>query len=266
MKKNLRIILTLFLLFAAISCEQSIDYDLQYSPRIVVDAMLVAGKKLDSVLIYKTLPPLDDFTYEKAKITDAELIITSGSGEKYAGKYVSGVLYKLDKPLVPQSGEKYFLSVLWNGLHCSAETTIPDSAIINDFNLISGGEGSYQLQAVVIPNKYDCLYRSYYSDYGYNYYFDTKTLQDTAQNGLLYLTYYFIQSNISDSTGWREKLKGSSASVLTYDIQYLDYYLTRYDGELKNSFFSNQGKNVKWNVKGDGIGLFISYTISTKTL
>jgi hypothetical protein len=48
------------------------------------------------------------------------------------------------------------------------------------------------------------------------------------------------------------------ATVTAFDKAYYDYTLTRSRGQqASNLFGGTNGENVIWNVKGDGIGLFI---------
>ena len=51
---------------------------------------------------------------------------------------------------------------------------------------------------------------------------------------------------------------GLSSIILTkYDLPYFDYYVTRREGDMNDDVFAISGNNIAWNIKGDGIGLFI---------
>jgi hypothetical protein len=57
------------------------------------------------------------------------------------------------------------------------------------------------------------------------------------------------------------------ASVTAFDKAYYTYALTRSRGQqASNLFGGTNGENVVWNIKGDGIGLFIGVATAQRVV
>jgi hypothetical protein len=57
------------------------------------------------------------------------------------------------------------------------------------------------------------------------------------------------------------------AVVYTLDVDYWDYYFTAvHNANNIGGFVQPSGRNVRWNVQGDGIGLFVGVAISRTSL
>jgi predicted amino acid-binding ACT domain protein len=48
-----------------------------------------------------------------------------------------------------------------------------------------------------------------------------------------------------------------TARVYIFDHQFLDFYSTQNLNQVSDAIFGQTGSQVKWNIKGDGIGMFI---------
>ena len=67
----------------------------------------------------------------------------------------------------------------------------------------------------------------------------------------------FPFQDISDTLQTINKAKQYTYFVVAFDHSLWDYKVTRWAGSSGGDFFGSSGANVKWNIDGDGIGLFI---------
>ncbi|RPI71382.1 MAG: hypothetical protein EHM47_10325 [Ignavibacteriales bacterium] len=74
-------------------------------------------------------------------------------------------------------------------------------------------------------------------------------------NEQIYLTTDEIPSNLlSSRTG------NLGIRIYVYDNAFYDYFSTQGSGQTPDAIFGQSGSNVKWNITGDGIGMFIGRT------
>ncbi|TAE30916.1 MAG: DUF4249 family protein [Candidatus Kapaibacterium sp.] len=125
------------------SCGPSevIGLDVPHDERLVINGFLEEGVAVKNIMVIKTLDITDTSTMRRARITDAEVSITS-DGQTYplslqpgelvfGGRVPAGVnlaeqpTYYQAAQLVPQAGKTYTLSVRYQGKTATATTAVP---------------------------------------------------------------------------------------------------------------------------------------------
>jgi len=273
-RSSFLLILTCLLILS--SCEETVDNpELPYEEQLVITAVLEAGKEVTDIVITRTLPPLEEYDFEKAAVLDAEAVIKSGSEEYQLISIGQGSYYAKD--LIPEIGEQYKLEVRWKNLRASASTKIPDTISIEAFTIekekneddYGWEEWMYIVKAVFRP-KSTSVYTAYSYNTGYfikeytNYAYRT---EDTLKNGMISLPVYqrYFDGGIIDTNKIRNDLKNYSCSVESYDKPFYNYFLTRYKGNSDDNIFGTSGINIRGNING-GIGLFIGMASTTKKI
>ncbi|TAE25795.1 MAG: DUF4249 family protein [Candidatus Kapaibacterium sp.] len=257
--------------------------DLPYDERVVIRAILMVGEPMNEIQISRTLPPLDTFSYRKIFIENAKASITVDGQvlplELYTrnttGTAIVRSLYRVPN-MRTQPGKLYTLNVEWQSpttgrtLRASAETRTPSAPLVDSARVIAAFRTNTTTMRV------DTIFASEA--------FVQARAQESMRVGTLLLSggqvvssrgygdASFIQSSASvslRSNDWTLPRELSTATVQllsgflqsrvvveTYDTDYNKYFQTR-NRSGQPSPLNPGGPNIDWNVKGDGIGMFI---------
>lgn len=266
------------------SCEENVTgVQLPYKEQLVIRAILQDSALLSNVRIERTLPPLEEYSVEKALVTNA--IVTVNDGEKdYVLSYSDGYYNCYD--LTIKAGKTYKMTAKWKNKTAYAETTVPlppkfdgfgfDIVQIEDYWEAYTSVRFYTyVQAEEISEK-SVYWGGVVDWYGrVNYYngsYDGKEIiklysdRDNSGKIKVYLNELSYSNNRTDTTELMEIFNQYEAVVTAYDQDFYKYYLTRWNGESSEGIFGTAGNNVEWNVKGDGIGMFIGRSETRKKL
>ncbi|MDP4199420.1 MAG: hypothetical protein Q8922_09830 [Bacteroidota bacterium] len=260
-------------------CEQVVPADgLPYVDQIVIKGILVAGEPIDSISITHTLPLNVTYTPTAAAIPDA-IVMIMVDGKEIPLSYLGQGDFGDPMNDTVQAGKTYSIDVRWNGLHATASTLVPSSLTIQDamilppqfdtqYFLINGytpdtfvsvsatasvsiDSKTNEVYRVIADSVWnDSSYHSSSSDY-YRSYQDYTLPNDTSSERLISLTYSFYLSRM-DTNGFAAKL-----TIAGYDRAYYDFLRTYEHYDNGGDIFGSSGTNPKWNVSGDGIGIFI---------
>lgn len=255
--------------------------ELPYEEKIVIRGLLDAGQLISDIQISRTIPALDEFSYEKIFIGDAKATIT-----------VDGQVYPMElqprtslSPSVPYrslyrapnmravNGKTYRLEVRWKNLIAQAQTFVPLPPQVDSVNALAS--------IVRIPNGATAVLDTVFESIAFlrsrpnEVYRIGTTLHDVASGRLFssrgFGDAFFFPSALRAtllSNTWR--LTTATVQILTnqmqtrvaieaYDGSYYQYYQTRSrSGQI--GLFSPGGPNTDWNVTGDGIGEFVGMT------
>ncbi len=258
--------------------------DLPYDERIVIRAILMVGEPMNEIQISRTLPPLDTFAYRKIFIENAKASITVDGQvlplELYTrnttGTAIVRSLYRVPN-MRTQPGKLYTLNVEWQSpvtgrtLRASAETRTPSAPLVDSARVIAA------FRTNSVTQRTDTIFVSEA--------FVQARAQESMRVGTLLLNgagiavssrgygdASFIQTSASislRSNNWELPRELSTATVQvlngflqsrviieTYDTDYNKYFQTR-NRSGQPSPLNPGGPNIDWNVKGDGIGMFI---------
>jgi hypothetical protein len=243
------------------SCEQPVEQeDFPYEVKLVINGLLEPDKIINNIYIGRTLPVGVDFVKAFADLSDATGAIIDDS-VFYPLRHISNGLYTTDS-LTAVSGKKYLLIANWGDKTISAETTIP---FMGDIKTIFLNNSARTVESDVVP----------YGNYSYgatwvilgtagNVTTESNTFGNVV-NGKEGVSSKIISqeipaalfNNSSDRLGIR---------IYVYDRQFYNYYLTSGQDKLDDNSFGNLSGKISWNIKGDGIGMFIGRKDSVKAL
>jgi hypothetical protein len=179
----------------------------------------------------------------------------------YPLSYTHNGLYKNDTLQIIR-GEKYTLLAAWQNLSINAETTIPIPGNISLFTLQSQGSDTgkaYFLQSKVYPIANEVYAATWVLLY-LNGIVGSESqvfgsVAGSNQSGYTNCITANIPSNLINFTNSR--LVGR---MYVYDHPFLDFYNSQNLNQVSDAIFGQTGSQVKWNIKGDGIGMFIGRT------
>ena len=259
----------LLILFASIffvACEEEVkNPNLLYEQKLVVSAFLFPNETLKGISVSMTHPPLEDLYLVQDKdlfIKNANVTITT-QGKSYVCSFNENDYSYYCNDLYLLEGKTYHLVVKYKNMTATATTIIPTFNVDSIYYKINEKkEGIYTYYTGYIYAKINSTYpMGYYTqhleEYG-NYYtiretmahYNPKSNSNTDLFLKIYST-YSINSLLSDINNW-------SDTIFVCDEQMYRYYVTKNDSDNWNLFAEN-GTNPVWNIKGDGIGLFIGY-------
>jgi hypothetical protein len=269
-------ILSLLAFIAITGCEEAIDPDNPFVERLVVNSTLTAGDTSIRVSFSKTLPLDRPAVREQGWLDDLSAVIVSG---RDAGTVRLPLRYSGDSGIYVATGfgslipGYYRLEAEWHGLRVVAETTVPRPVPIEEARIISrpdpyGREDSSRTFDVRFRPLDDNVYRLSYrrKDIGGR---DGITIpghgmiarrKDTSEAGEIVLAY---DAYLYDPV---EQIEESEAVLHTIDAPYYDFFQTYYLRDEGDGPFSTGSDLTRWNVQGDGIGMFIGQAISTKRI
>jgi len=313
------------------SCGPSevIGLDVPHDERLVINGFLEEGVAVKNIMLIKTLDITDTSNMRKARITDAEVSITSDGQTfplslqpdnlAFGGRVPDGVnlaeqpTYYQAPQLVPQAGKTYTLSVRYQGKTATATTVIPAKPSIIPMS------SSFSTK----PDSVIYFFGGGVGTVSKSILKGDVSVQFGAQNGAFIGTIEPTQVNtgILDSTGrmitvsissqqqiitapiaenialansitrmklsfwfWlpsrytefpkeRELLAKAAPRVklqiAAFDTPYQRYLQTQTRGSTADAgILGPSGLNPAWNIKGNGIGLFIgrSGTVSLELI
>ncbi len=273
------------------------DASLPYSEKIVISGVLTAGDSLKNIHLSRTVVPLDTFSTEKVYVGDAIASITvdgksyplelqkSPDIDSIALQYgLLRSLYHVPN-LVVEAGKRYALRVEWHGKVATAETFVPEPIEILSARLVpkevvetviymSGGLSQTRttyasVEVTLRPRANETFGIAAYEIYryeilpsGFRYRFgqnvpDVAVLGTSVQNGGLLLQ---TQTNYGYPLYQTYRLYVGCSS---FDAAAQSYFRSqRADmpfgtGTLPSILYGEPGRNPEWNIRGDGIGLFV---------
>jgi hypothetical protein len=276
----MRVLLAIFCLaLIAVGCENIVPADdLPYVDHIVIEGYLYAGEPIDSVAITHTLPLSNEYDKEAAALKTA-VVVVSVDGRSIPLAYARNGIFKDPNREVIQSGKEYSIDVRWNGLHAWASTHIPvppsivsqavnnigfDTSIYRtyygglDTSITFGGVlkmGIRPVSGVAFGVMNDSITSvdgsTFYGSrnyYGYDYSMLHRGDQQDSVGVISLAQDIYLSPFVNQYRAY--------VLIGAIDEAYYDF-LRMYRNYDDNSVFGTAGTNPKWNVKGDGIGLFI---------
>lgn len=258
-----------------VSCEETVtNVELPYAEQLVINCIMDSGNLVDSVLITRTLPPLERYDINKALVKDAKVVISDGT-KNYELFFENGFYHSHN--LIAESGKTYSLKVEWKGKIASATTFVPYPIEIPEIKWevkeSSDNLGNwYEVTPYVLlkpsPN---VVYNSGYilesQHGGYPTFFNIARETDLDANGfckIIFINGYYFET--SDISKIKEQFKNYVCVLHSYDAQFYPFFITRYNGQSGDEIFGGNSNNIQWNIKGDGIGLFLGRATTYKRI
>jgi hypothetical protein len=260
-----KFILALGIITAAIllqNCDdQIVENDLGYNEKAVVRGLLEAGKPV-KVYLGKTYPPNTTFTKEDGYLTDAEAFIIN-RGNQHPLEYQGEGIYSAGDEVVAVNGQEYELNFIWKGDTIKSKTHVPFSTTFQQARLIKefdpDSNVTYHLEGFLVPRE-NAVYGATWMVIDQE---DTLTIesevipnilreQDQNLDGLLLLRTENIPEELVEN--YRNSL---FIRVHAFDEVFYNYFITQDANNASTNIFSQSGINLRWNVEGNAIGLFL---------
>lgn len=285
------------LCWGVIGCETTVtDASLPYSEKLVISGIITAGDSIKNIQISHTVAPLDTYSLEKVFIKDAVgSVMVDGKSYPIQFQGLEDVdtlyiqnglvrsLYRVPN-LVAEAGKRYALRVEWRGKIATAETFVPEALSIVSSRIVPrevaeviiGSGGLYQTRTtyasveVTVHARANETFGIATADYFQylalpdvlRYRFgssipDAAVLGASSSNGTVVLQYplslgypvfqgYVIYAGCSSF----------DAAVHSYFL-YRNSYSPFGSGTLTGILNGEPSRNPTWNIRGDGIGMFI---------
>lgn len=265
MKKFLNVILVGIYFFLLTGCEEVIlESEFVFEEKLVVRGILDAGFSLENIYVGKTLPVFAEYGDSYTHLTDAVVILRSGSTVVNLRHFRDGI-YRAPEVTI-QEGATYELIVYWNSLTANAIIAVPNAgspgiAQIVNYSRPNNTLGK-KIRASVTPNGLEA-YGATWAVLNVN---DRVIIEAEEFDGVFRVQKGEQVLNLNIPTvEIPSSVYSSSASSLgvvlyVYNTEYYDYFSTAGSGKLADALFGQPSTSVIWNVKGDGIGMVAGRT------
>lgn len=269
MKKYLVYISLLFSL-TIVSCEQVIiEEELPYDLRLVIRGLLEDGQKVDNIYIGRTLPVSVPYRESFAHLTEANAVVIM-DGLFYPLRHKGNGLYVNDTLFV-QRGKTYQLIAQWESKVATAETTVPIPGNVGGSTILTrevNGQNQTVIATTINPSGFESYGTTWYvSRLQGSILSESQEFGTIAQAGiepgntLTVLTAPVPQHIIAGDSQFLY------VRLHIFDKSFLNYFKTHTSNQISDAIFGQPSANVRWNVMGDGIGMFIAkVTTTTKVL
>lgn len=273
--KLINIFIIFFLSVVLFSCEETVtNVELPYVEQLVISCVLENGDLVDSLRLERTLPPLEYYNEEKALVKDAKVKITDGE-QNYELLYEDG--YYRSNDLVAQAGKTYSLSIEWKGKKATAFTFVPYPVEIPEIEWeINKKTDTWSewfeinIFSMIKPVK-NVVFNSGYAKYSHEFnsydFYNISREIDVNSAGFCKVSFfngYFGEP--MDTNKVKQFFKDYVYVLCSYDAQFYPYFITRYNGQSGDEIFGGNSNNIQWNIKGDGIGLFLGRSTTYKKI
>ncbi len=262
----MKYIIAIFVLVFLSACEKTLDDAvIPYVEQLVVFADVKPGEYDLELNISKTLPVLGVLKPEDAIISDVTGYITDGN-KRWNIEYNTKYKYII-KNFEGEAGKTYQLFLDWRGKHIESKTTIPAGDEISvsnyymifnedDWNLEDESWGEFTLMGHFKGSSEYVYLLSAETSYGEYY---TRHFMIPNGNTVSRIDWFWGEINEIKNRNYTYKIE--ITDKVYYD--YLENSRGNYDDF---DFFSIGGLNIDWNVKGDGIGMFVGKNIKRETV
>lgn len=247
-----------------LACEEKADsLNLPYHERLVIDGMIRnQDLGVQNVRVVRTLPLNEIDPSDIGVVTNADVFLQCGDTVRQL--LYQDELYR-NLSLSIFAGKCYTLTVDWNGKHAWATTVVPYSPAVDtiEVNTQSTPEGWQCTAEAFVSPRVQEAYTAHWTlvsrvSAGRDSIISSSpeqtplTMEQAAGDGRIHFQY-----SSPAGLGLGDTLY---FDCIAYDKPYYDYYISRGDpffsGVPTYSYFEGP---VRWNVKGDGVGLFVGW-------
>ena len=286
---------TISMLFLS-GCEQTVAVgELPFEEKIMVEGILKADSIIE-IVFSKTVPVLDTQNIYTIDTVSNRITTLQGTiaidGISYPLIHMNNGRYRIfdaqQQSIKGKIGSIYLLNASWNNKIIYAQTQIPiakkptilginidttrssvygyqdyirvfislsyqpedQEAIVHTINTISPFDNS-------IYNEIDTVnYKEFnYPHYFPPYYFTKKEIPHISS----FFTWLYVPTGITISEAL-SMYADSKIITKHYDKAMKEYIDTQYFGDNLGGIFGGGGTGIHWNIKGQGLGLFIGYS------
>ncbi len=252
-------------------CEQVVDEEqFPHEMKLVIRGLIEDGQPIKDIYIGRTLPVAVPFRGDFANLSNAIVSIKVDT-LRYILRHTRDGLYSAPESVRAKAGKTYELLVSWENLSAGAVTTIPEAGTIGGVYLLNSindtGKPVKVMSAEITPRgdeTYAATWLSY-TQTGQIYTEDNKynTVVKKLPNTTS-LTLIVHSGEVPASYSARPQDLG--VGIYVYDTSFYDYFMTKGSSKLSDAVFGQPSTSVRWNVQGDGIGMFIGRSKTTKQI
>lgn len=265
-------------LFAAVgfsSCTTVLnEAELSYQEQIVLSAVLTVGDTVRNIHVMRSAPPLGRIDYAQHGLPDAKVtLLLDGSPVATRCQTVLPAIgaqgLNPDKrtffeapSVIVRTGQRYDIIVEWSGKRITASTVIPAAPTVVGYQVMdvltnSGNLWRY-LQVVVRPRNGEA-----YSVFAESFFITPRNpnpspsfAEDPAavQNPLAPADTMQVRSLVSLGSSSPQDTTRYFARAVAYDAPFAAY----------SQSLRNGSTFVRWNVQGDGIGIFVGAAVGER--
>lgn len=251
----------LFVVAFFAGCEEQMadGEDFPFELKLVVRGLLTAGEPVEDIYIGRTLPVTFTYSESFANLEDASAVIVYEDSLILLHHTGEG-LYSPQLPLIAEKGKHYSLVVQWENKTATAETTIPWIGTIGKIQSLRTTDGDNKQITILecdVTHRKDEIYAPLWAFVS----FSGRVNSEANEFGTLGKR----DPNYAGAVKcYTSAIKGDVNSTLNlgvhfyiYDSPFYDYFYTQGSSQIEDAIFGQSSSNVRWNVKGDGIGMFI---------
>ena len=277
-------------------CEQTVNVaELPFEEKIMVEGILKADSIIE-IVFSKTVPVLDPQNLYTIDTVNNRITTLQGTisidGISYPLIHINNGRYRIfdaqQQSIKGIIGSIYMLNASWNNKIIYAQTQIPiaKKPTILSINIDTSRSSVYGYQDYIKvfislsyhPEDKEATVHTIntISPFDKSFYNEIDTLNYKEFNYPQYFPpYYFTKKEIPHISSFYVWLYASSsisiADVLSmyadskiitkhYDKAMKEYIDTQYYGDNLGGIFGGGGTGIHWNIKGQGLGLFIGYS------
>ncbi len=257
--------------FLFAGCEQAVEEEeFPYETKLVIRGLLEDGQDIKEIFIGRTLPVAVPFRADFSNLPDAVVSIRVDS-LRYILKHTKDGLYNAPAGVKARAGKTYELLVSWGGYSAGAITKIPDVGSVGGVfmvNSVNDTGKAIRVMSIEVTPRADEAYAATwlaFTQSGQIYTEDTKyntvvrKLPGAAAN-----TLQMLSAEVPAS--YASKPQDLGAGIYVYDTSFYDYFKTKGSSKLSDAVFGQPSTSVKWNILGDGIGMFIGRSKTVKAI
>lgn len=257
--------------FLVAGCEQAVEEEeFPYETKLVIRGLLEDGQDIKDIYIGRTLPVAVPFRADFSNLPDAVVSIKVDT-LRYVLRHTKDGLYTAPFGVKARAGKTYELLVSWGSFSAGAVTRIPEAGAVGGVfivNSVNDTGKAIRVMSVEVTPRADEAYAAtwlaftqagqiYTEDIKYNTV--VRKLPGATTN-----TLQILSAEVAAS--YASKPQDLGAGIYVYDTSFYDYFKTKGSSKLSDAVFGQPSTSVKWNILGDGIGMFIGRSKTVKAI
>ncbi|MCA0390130.1 MAG: DUF4249 domain-containing protein [Bacteroidetes bacterium] len=261
----------IFTSFLLTGCEQVVgEEEFPYEMKLVIRGLLEDGQDIKDIYIGRTLPVAVPFRGDFANLTNAVVSIKVDT-LRYILRHTRDGLYSAPNGVKARAGKTYELLVSWENLSAGAVTKIPEAGTIGGVFLLNSvndtGKSIKVMSADITPRGDEAYAVTWlaFTQTGQIYTEDNK--YNVVAKMLPNVNTTTIQAQSAEITpSYLARPQDLGVGIYVYDGSFYDYYKTKGSSKLSDAVFGQPSTSVRWNILGDGIGMFVGRSKTTKQI
>lgn len=252
-------------------CEQIVEEEeFPYETKLVIRGLLEDGQDIKEIFIGRTLPVAVPFRADFSNLPDAVVSIKVDT-LRYILKHTKDGLYNAPAGVKARAGKTYELLVSWGGYSAGAITKIPEAGSVGGVfmvNSVNDTGKSIRVMSVEVTPRADEAYAATWLAFTQSGQIYTEDIKyNTVVRKLPGATTNTVQILSAEvPASYASKPQDLGVGIYVYDTSFYDYFKTKGSSKLSDAVFGQPSTSVRWNILGDGIGMFIGRSKTVKAI